>query len=362
MPCYITQTGSFLPGLPVENDDIDRFLGTLDGESDVKRQVLAMNGIVSRHYAQDASQTPTHDVYQLATIAIENCLDKCDIAPAISFLSAGTTYAPLAGPGLASLIHYRLQVAGRIDCAMEISSHAGICTSAAAALVAASRAVRTGEHSAAICVGAEHASEVLKSKVIQPVDDRAAQSDLRRSQWFMSVFLRFMLSDGAGAFLLQSKPPVGKLCFQVDWTHSMSFAHEAPLCMKLQNSNRLLSQDVSILSRYLVPTGRAFVQAALAKNHESLDSYRMVLPHLSSYFFRRKVERILEEFSLNPEKPVPYWTNLATAGNTGSASIYVMLDQFLKEQTISPGERLLLFIPESGQFNFVMVSLTAVLR
>lgn len=362
MPCYITYTGSFLPGPPVENEDIERFLGTLEGESDVKRQVLAMNGILRRHYAQDHSQQPTHDVYQLATQAIEDCLDKCDATPSISFLSAGATYAPLSGPGLASLIHHRLQVAGRIEQPVEISSHAGICTSAAAALVAASRAVKSGEHSAAICVGAEHASQVLKSTVIQPVDDRSEQTDLRRSQWFMSVFLRFMLSDGAGAFLLQSEPTPSKLCFQVDWTHSMSFAHAAPLCMKLQNSNGLLSQDVSILSRYLFPTGREFVEAALNKNGESLDSYRTVLPHLSSYFFRRKVERILQELSADPERPVPYWTNLATAGNTGSASIYVMLDHFLREHVIAPGERLLLFIPESGQFNFVMVSLTAVLR
>lgn len=362
MPCYITHTGSFLPGPPVENEDIDRFLGSLDGEADVKRQVLAMNGIVRRHYAQDESQRPTHDVYQLATCAIENCLAKCDTIPKFSFLSAGTTHAPLSGPGLASIIHHRLQVAGHINESVEISSHAGICTSAAAALVAASRAVRTGEHSAAICVGAEHASEVLKSSVIRPVDDRSAQSDVRRSQWFMSVFLRFMLSDGAGAFLMQNEPTKGSLCFQVDWTHSMSFAHEAPLCMKLQNSNSLLSQDVSILSRYLFPTGRAFVEAALAKNNESLSAYRMVLPHLSSYFFRRKVERILEELSQDPKLPVPYWTNLATAGNTGSASIYVMLDHFLREHTLNPGDRLLLFIPESGQFNFVMVSLTAVQR
>ena len=135
MPCYITHTGSFLPGPPIDNEGIARILGTLDGESEVKRQVLAMNGIVRRHYAQDESQRPTHDVYQLATLAIEDCLDKCGAPPEISFLSAGTTYAPLSGPGLASIIHNRLQGAGRIDRAVEISSHAGICTSAAAALV-----------------------------------------------------------------------------------------------------------------------------------------------------------------------------------------------------------------------------------
>jgi 3-oxoacyl-[acyl-carrier-protein] synthase-3 len=37
-----------------------------------------------------------------------------------------------------------------------------------------------------------------------------------------------------------------------------------------------------------------------------------------------------------------------------------MLHQFLEEQRLSSGDRLLLFIPESGQFNFVLVSLTMV--
>jgi 3-oxoacyl-[acyl-carrier-protein] synthase III len=38
----------------------------------------------------------------------------------------------------------------------------------------------------------------------------------------------------------------------------------------------------------------------------------------------------------------------------------VMLNQFLWENKLTAGERLLLFIPESGQFNFVLISLTAV--
>jgi 3-oxoacyl-[acyl-carrier-protein] synthase-3 len=170
-----------------------------------------------------------------------------------------------------------------------------------------------------------------------------------------------MLSDGAGAMLLESRPRNGQLCWRIDWTHSMSFAHETPLCMKLDNSNRLLSQDVSILSRFLFPMGRKFVDAALIRYHERLDSYRCVLPHLSSFFFRRKMERILSELSSDPEAPVPYWTNLATAGNTGAASIYLMLDQFTKSHQVIDGDRILLFIPESGQFNFVLVSLTAVI-
>ncbi len=360
MSCFITQTGAFLPGEAVSNEGIERFLGSLPNEADVKQQVLGMNGIVSRYYAQDEYQQPTRDVYDLATLAIDDCFQKGLPSKQVTCLAAGTTYAPNSAPGIASIVHHRAQERGWLKTPVEIASYSGVCTSAAAAVVSGVRAIESGAHEAAICVGAEHASEILKSSVICPIDDRSEHVQVRNSQWFMSVFLRFMLSDGAGAFLLESNPRPNQMNLKIDWSHSMSFANEAPLCMRLVNSNRLLSQDVSILSKYLFPLGRRFADAALSHNGERLDNYRIVLPHLSSFFFRRKMERILSELSINPNQPVPYWTNLATAGNTGAASIYIMLDGFLKSHSLRQGERLLLFVPESGQFNFVMLSLTAV--
>lgn len=360
MSAYITRTGIFLPGLPVENHEISRYLGRLEGEEEVERQVLGMNGIVRRYYAQTTEQIATHDVYELAINAVKNCIVTQSGLQDFTFLSAGTTYAPLSGPGIASILHHRLSQQSLIDHSVELSSHAGICTSAAAAIVSAVRAVNSGDHASALCVGTEHASEILKSSVIRPIDDRANYSDLRRTQWFMSVFLRFMLSDGAGSFLIQSSPQTGQMNWRVDWTHSMSFAHSAPLCMQLRTRQALLLQDVTVLSKHLFPTGLAFVKAALDGHNEKLDNYDFVLPHLSSFFFKRKVERILRELSANPAQSTAYWTNLATAGNTGSASIYILFDRFLQEHATRDGQRLLLFIPESGQFNFVMVSLTAV--
>ena len=360
MECFITQSGSFLPGPPVDNDGIEKHLGSLDDEAEVKKTVLRMNGIVRRHYAQDVHQRPTHDVYDLACEAVKACHAKRSIDSRVSYLAAGTTYAPLGGPGIASILHAQLMREALLSKPVEISSHSGICTSAAAAMVSAIRAVGAGEHDSAICVGAEHPSSALKAGAIQPVDDRAEHADIRKSRWFMSVFLRFMLSDGAGAFLVERQPKRDGLSLQVNWTHSMSFANETPLCMSLENQGIVISQDISILSRYLVPTARKFVTQALETHDDSIDSYRIILPHLSSFFFRKKMERVIKEHSIDRCTLVPYWTNLATAGNTGSASIYIMLDQYLEQNSIVDGDKLLLFIPESGQFNYVMVSLTAV--
>lgn len=355
--CYITRTARYLPGPPVPNEDISVFLGDLKGEERLKQRVLAMNGIASRHYAQDTHRQPTHDVYGLAATAALPLARGCEPGTA-TFLGAGTTYAPLAGPGIASILHGRLREHGALDHPVEISSHAGICSSASAALVGAARAVASGAHEAAICVGAEQASEVLKASAIDVPDDRDEHANVRDSQWFMAVFLRFMLSDGAGGFLLERTPSEAGTSLRIDWTHSASFAHEAPLCMQLDNRTGLLTQHLPTLSRHLLPSARQFVAAALEANGDTVADHKVVLPHISSFFFRDQLETIIREQA--PEGDVPYWTNLATAGNTGSASIFVMLDEYLERHPPADGDRILLFVPESGQFNFVMVSLTAV--
>ncbi|PHS13748.1 MAG: hypothetical protein COA78_06575 [Blastopirellula sp.] len=360
MQCYITQTASYLPGPAVENEDIQKYLGTIDGDAEVMPAVLSMNGILTRHYAQDQQQQKTHDVYGLGANAVHKCLAESQ-GTNPTYLATGTTYSPLAAPGFASILHSQLQDRNVLNHPVEISSHSGICSSAATAMVGAIRAVSSGQHDSALCVGAEHASEVLKASKIRPVDDRDQHTNLRNSQWFMSVFLRFMLSDGAGAFLLENKPSADRLSLKVNWTHSQSYAHETPLCMQLDNSTAQLSQDISVLSRHLVPSASQFLNSAIETNQDDLDSYTMVLPHMSSFFFRRKMERVIARNCADPDNPVPYWTNLATAGNTGAASIYLMLDEFIKQHDLSDGDRLLLFVPESGQFNYVMVSLTVVL-
>lgn len=359
MPCYLTHTASYLPGAPVVNDAIQRYLGELDGESEVRTRVLAMNGIQRRYYAQNEQQVATHDVYGLGAEAVSRLASLADCCRA-TYLAAGTTYAPLAAPGYSSILHSRLSEKGVLRHPIEISSHSGICSSASAALVAAVRAVKGGDHRAALCVGAEHSSEVLKSTAIRPIDDRSEHENVRHSRWFMSVFLRFMLSDGAGAFLLADRPRSDGLSLRIDWTHSLSMACHAPLCMKLESRSALLSQDVSVLSAHLFEMAEVFLDDAFQTHNDSVDAHTIVLPHMSSFFFRRKMERAIARCSSDPLRPTPYWTNLATAGNTGAASIFVMLDEYLRSQAVTAGDRLLLFVPESGQFNFVLVSLTAV--
>jgi 3-oxoacyl-[acyl-carrier-protein] synthase III len=357
--CYITSTGSYLPGDPVDNENIEQYLGNVIGEGHVRRKILNANGIHTRYYALDKKQNVTHSLYELAAAAVKNCLPQDRSSLDIDYLSAGTTHAPLLAPGLSSLLHDQLSKHKLISHPLEINSNSGICSSGAQALVNAARAVKSGDATAAICVGVEQSSIGLRSKAFRTTYDiPAILRDVRSSRWFMSVFLRFMLSDGAGAFLLEQYPREGCISLKVNWTYSRSFANEAPLCMQLQSSPLVLSQDITILAKYMAPLSKKAVEGALCEHGETLENYTMVLPHMSSYYFERAVRKIMTE--LSPNREVPYWTNLRTAGNTGAASIFIMLDEYLKTQPVAAGDRILLFVPESGQFNYVLISLSVV--
>ncbi|MCR2282891.1 hypothetical protein NSX20_22685, partial [Salmonella enterica] len=45
-----------------------------------------------------------------------------------------------------------------------------------------------------------------------------------------------------------------------------------------------------------------------------------------------------------------WFSNLAWRGNTGAASILIMLAEFLETREIKPGEQIFCYIPESGRF------------
>lgn len=151
--CYITSTGSYLPGEPVDNENIGQYLGNVIGEGRVRQKILNANGIQTRHYALDKKQNATHSLYELAAEAVKNCLPQDRNSLNIDYLSAGTTHAPLLAPGLSSLLHDQLSKDKVISHSLEINSNSGICSSGAQAIVNAARAVKSGDADAAICAG-----------------------------------------------------------------------------------------------------------------------------------------------------------------------------------------------------------------
>jgi 3-oxoacyl-[acyl-carrier-protein] synthase-3 len=358
---YITAVGSYLPGEPVGNEQLaTRFGdGTARGTA-LRERALAANGIRTRHYAVDDKGMTLLLNEELAASAARRALaDRGLEASAVTMLATGTTQGDVLVPGFASMVHGRLGGGP-----MELLSAAGVCASGMAALKGAVSAVRLGEHPVAVAVGSELVSRSL-------LTCQASTPD--------TGFLRWTLSDGAGAVVVEPEPRPDGLSLRVDWMHLVSHAHDHPVCMSAgldedrepragatwldrrdpqpdpgQQIPRL-RQDMSALPA-LIDVGVAeFTKLVRAGRIDPATEH--ILCHYSAEHFRAKLFARLRQAGYAPDDK-QWFTNLHTAGNTGAASIFVMLDAV--RPRLRPGDRVLLIVPESGRFSFAFAQLTCV--
>jgi len=373
---FLTRTGAFLPFEPVSNDDIESVLGQVGGKpSRARRLVLRSNGIQSRHYAIDrATGEPAMSNAQMTAAAIRAL--GADIGH-VDCLATGTSLPDQLMPNHAVMVHGELGWPR-----LEAVSCAGICLSGTAALKHAWLSVRAGEAQRAVATGSELASPILLARNFDAeVEHKLQALEERPEIAFEKDFLRWMLSDGAGAVLLETAPR-GPLSLRIDWIELSSAAHELPVCMYagadknedhslrgwLRFSNGdwqaksvfAVKQDVRLLNEHIVRAAlREPLAEVIAKRHLRVDEIDWFLPHLSSQFFTEPVVQALAEVGL----PIPrerWFSNLAQKGNTGSASPYIILDELFRSGRIKPGQKLLMFIPESGRFSSGFVYMEAV--
>ena len=377
---FITRTAAFLPNDPVDNDGIERVLGMVGGKpSRARRIVLRNNGIQSRHYAIDpASGEATHTNAQLTAEAIRALAGDGFAIEAIDCLATGTSRPDQLMPGHGVMVHGEL---GTPAC--EVVSTAGICLSGITALKYAWMAVATGQARHAVATGSEIASAGLHARNFEAESaHRIAELETNPEIAFEKDFLRWMLSDGAGAFLLEAAPRPGGQSLRIDWIDILSQAGSMETCMYagaeklacgslkgwqryaaeewLARSIFAVKQDVRLLNEAVVfQTIGKPLQQAMARRGLRAGQVDWFLPHMSSEYFRQPLADCMAEvgFPLPQDK---WFTNLHSKGNTGSASIHIMLDELLKSGRLQDGQRLLCFIPESGRFTGSLMQLTVV--
>jgi 3-oxoacyl-[acyl-carrier-protein] synthase-3 len=365
---YVTSTGAFLPGPPVDNTEIEHILGFVEGKpSRLKARILKSNGIRTRHYAIDRAQRTTHSNVEMAVSAARKCLDDSPVpAKSVGMLSCATTQGDMVVPGFGSMVQAGLGVP-----AVELLTAHGICSSSVMAVKAAANSLQLGEHRRALVVVSELASRLLKSTRYEAAGGLAAMD-------FNSEFLRWMLSDGAGACLLEDAPR-GR-CLRIDWIRSFSHADAFPVCMGIGTPTDakdartwqdfptyaqaeaagalLIRQDVRLLEQMVklgVDGALRLIEEGVLVNQD-IDHF---LCHYSSHHFRGKIADLLVMSGANiPEDR--WFTNLYTRGNTGAASILIMLDEFLRAGRAAVGDKILCMVPESGRFNTAYMHFTAV--
>src|SRR3981189_2938497 len=82
MSAYITATGSFLPGSPVPNEEIEEYIGTAGrSTSDLKAITLRHCGIKTRPYAIDKNQQTVISNAAMAAGAVRIAAERADLQP-----------------------------------------------------------------------------------------------------------------------------------------------------------------------------------------------------------------------------------------------------------------------------------------
>ena len=372
-PAYINTIGKFLPGKSIGNDEIEAYLGRVNQQpSKVKNRILKSNRIQQRYYALDSSQNVTHRNSELAANAVIDALNNSNLKQKdLELLACATSWSDLLVPGFGNLVLKELPEFSPL----ETTSHQGVCCAGIAALNYAVSQIQLGKKSNAISVSSELASRLF---VNTKFEDKAEIKQGHKLD-FDTEFLRWMLSDGAGAFLIQNQPNSQGISLKVDWIESVSYSNAYPLCMyagakddsgrpswmdyrsysdaiadgaiNLRQNIRLLREVIKLGVRgwlKLIESGKI--------NPAKVDWF---LCHYSSHFFRHQIIDLLEQAgAMIPEER--WFTNLYTKGNTGCASIYLMLEELFNSGKLQSGEKICCFVPESGGFTTAYMMLTVV--
>lgn len=370
---FINSIGKFLPGNPIANDEMEDYLGKVnDRPSKIKNRILKSNGIQQRYYAIDRHQQSTHLNSEMAAQAIRDALKLADLdAATVDLLAAGTTWADLLVPGFANMVHGELPELSPI----ETLTSMGVCCAGIGALKYAVAQVKLGEKHNAIAVASEQPSRLFKHTHFEA--ETAAEA--RKFLEFDTEFLRWMLSDGAGAFLLQNHPNPSGISLKVEWIELVSHANAYPVCMYAGAADDFaqkswmnfasyteaaqagainLRQNIRLLDD-VIKLGVEGWLRLIEAGRVRPDEIDWLLCHYSSHFFKGKIVELLDKAGcMIPE--ARWFTNLYTRGNTGCASIYLMLEELFHSGKLQPGQKIFCFIPESGRFTTAYMLLRVV--
>lgn len=373
---YITRAARFFPNGPVSNDEMESYLGLINGKpSKARAIVLRNNGIKRRFYALEKGGKATHTNAQMASLAIRELFkNNPEELKSVQLLACGTSSPDQVMPSHGVMVHGWLPETGPI----EVLTPSGNCCSGLQALKYAYLSIRSGEVQTAVTAGSERTSKLMCASSFE---EEAKHMSIETNPYlaFEKDFLRWMLSDGAGAFLVSDKKNNDGLSLRIDWIESASYAHLVDTCM-YQGCDKLpdgtlqsymeftseeitgksvfaMKQDVKLLDKYVVELGYETLKGIIEKKGLNMAELDWFLPHISSEFFRKKIAAKLEEKNIGiPHEK--WFSNLSEVGNVGAGSVYLMIDELLNSGKLQKGQKLLLMVPESARFAYVYAYLT----
>jgi 3-oxoacyl-[acyl-carrier-protein] synthase-3 len=340
----VAGTGSFLPGEPLTNEDLERLVGPLPAD------VLEGIQVEQRHWMVDPA-TGEHLVNnsEMATRAALAALEAAGADPGSVGLIAVSTASPdYLLPPLATFVQEAL---GLVRCAtIEIRSG---CAGFVEALDVARMYLERDAHDTALVIGSEAISPLLV-----PVF-RGKEPDSIRMRDRMNPY---NFGDGAGAVVLQTGGGGGVLgaaiaCVGGDREPGMQIVGAGthrPVHEQLAAKNFIeLKVDVVESGRFTPYVLTEALEDVLRRSGLAAESIDVcVIPEGNAGYM---VEELEEAGLLTPE-----WLalkgkiveNLTLVGATGSAAVPLALDHAWRTGRVKPGDRVMLLAIETSKWKY----------
>ena len=375
---YIIKVEKFLPNEPVSNDEMESYLGLVNGnESKSRRLILRNNGIKKRYYALDTEGNITHSNAQLAAVAVNKLFDEECKLEDIDLLTSGTSSPDAIQPSHALMVHGELGG----DHNLETLTAQGTCNAGMLSLKYAYMSLLSGQARKAVNVASETLSSWMRSENYKLEIDKRKEIEDNPYIAFEKDFLRWMLSDGAVASLLSDSPNSDGISLKIEWMDITSFANELDTCMyagcvknedgsvkgwrelsseELEVSSVFtLKQDAKYLQKHIISKGNEHLLRIIKDKNLDINSIDYFLPHLSSMFFKKEIFEALQKDGIDiPQEK--WFLNLPEIGNVGAASGMLMIEELFNSGRLKKGEKILMMIPESARFSYTYVLLTVV--
>jgi 3-oxoacyl-[acyl-carrier-protein] synthase III len=353
----IAGTGSFLPGNPVPAADVDYYLGELTAAPEklqkwlkrIKELMKELLEVEFYHFAFDPSTRQfTEDNVTMSSKAAFAALGHAGVRPEevelIVYGSAHQDQMPTASTRIQEML-------GIGQCA-EISVHAN-CTSAYKALAIAHDMIGNGRFRNALVISSSmSSSELVAEYYNQPLVKKE------------ELFLRYFLSDGAAALLLQGETSDHKGLY-LDHTYFESIGGNKPSAMGNRRPAYWMNPKEEFEKGYHHLT--QMFQEELRENfHDAdgsvflkglarmLDIYRPDLRKLRFFqvnFPSKHIsELVMDECSQLGIPRETLYSKMATMGYIGPPMALLCLDRIVKEETLHPGNMILSFVTEVSKF------------
>lgn len=360
-PIGIVGTGSYLPGEPITAERLEDVLGPIPDlpprlagrAARIGAEVMARSGVRGRHFALDpVTRRQTETNASMGAAAIRAALDRAGLAPdAVDLLICAGPMPDYNCPPTSALIQDLL---GIRSCT-EIEIHSN-CTGAPKGLQIAVDMLRAGRYRRAAVVYVQLSSAFLRAEYFNPAKVRLEH-----------LALRWMLSDGAGAVLLDSGAAglrvldayveslgAGRAPGMVGGLHG-ALGHEVVFnghaCYPTlhESGGHHVWQDIAEVSREAprqLIEGLGRMLTALGIPGSDVAHYLLGVP--GRHFITDETRRLFAAVVGTDPGRVPF--DVEEFGYCGGATMFIQFDRLVRSGRLRSGELVAAYLEESSKW------------